>query len=167
MRASIGWGLFFCASIALGCRSVSERTLTDTESRTFSAQCERSGACAFTQTSGAKRADGKTNQILQTNGRLIGICDVEPGQISSAVWDCRPLVCHTDADCPPAHGMKDGQCLNSLCADAAQSLGAQDSAMLCLAGTGLGREEPRQVERYALGLNCGTPCKVPTPCRQP
>ncbi|HEY4105518.1 MAG TPA: hypothetical protein VGM44_16580 [Polyangiaceae bacterium] len=146
---------------------MSERTLTDTERRTFTAKCERSGACTFTQISGVKRQDGRTNQILQTNGRLIGICDVEPGQTSSTVWDCRPLVCHEDADCPPGHGMKDGQCLNSLCADAAQPLATPDSVMLCLAGTGLGREEPRQIERYALGLNCGTPCKVPAPCRQP
>jgi hypothetical protein len=39
--------------------------------------------------------------------------------------------------------------------------------MLCLAGSGLGSEQARQVERYALGMNCGAPCKVPAPCRQP
>jgi hypothetical protein len=39
--------------------------------------------------------------------------------------------------------------------------------MLCLAGTGLGRETPAQVERYALALNCGNPCRIPTPCAQP
>jgi hypothetical protein len=39
--------------------------------------------------------------------------------------------------------------------------------MLCLSGTGLGRETPAQIERYALALNCGSPCKIPAPCAQP
>jgi hypothetical protein len=38
--------------------------------------------------------------------------------------------------------------------------------MLCLAGTGLGHAEAKQVERYALGLNCGAPCVVPKPCER-
>jgi hypothetical protein len=63
--------------------------------------------------------------------------------------------------------MKDGQCLNQRCSDPAQEIGVQDSVMLCLSGSGLGRETPRQIERYALGLNCGSPCRVPAPCPQP
>jgi hypothetical protein len=38
--------------------------------------------------------------------------------------------------------------------------------MLCLWGKGLGRDTPKQVERLSMALNCGTPCKVPAPCRQ-
>jgi hypothetical protein len=171
MRALLRVGSIFCALLSLpgafGCKSVSERQLADTEGRVFSASCERSGACAFTQTSGARRQDGKTGQALLQTGRLIGMCDVEPGQAPGSPSDCRALVCRSDSDCPPGHGMKDGQCLNALCADPAQPLNSSDSVMLCLAGSGLGRAEPRQVERFALGFNCGTPCKVPAPCRQP
>jgi hypothetical protein len=39
--------------------------------------------------------------------------------------------------------------------------------VLCLSGTGLGHETPEQVERIALARHCGTPCEVPSPCRQP
>jgi hypothetical protein len=150
-----------------GCKSFSERALADTEGRSFSARCERSGACTLTQSSGAKRSDGKTAQALLLTGHIMGVCDVEPGQAPGAPSDCRALVCQSDNDCPPNHGLKDGQCLNALCTDAAQPLNSTDSVMLCLAGSGLGRDQPRQVERFALGLNCGTPCKVPAPCRQP
>ncbi len=171
MHALIWRGFFFSALALLAgmsaCKSVSERKLADTEGRTFSAKCERSGACVLTQVSGVQRKDGKSAQALLQTGRLVGICDVEPGQAPGAPSDCRALVCQTDGDCPPGHGLKDGQCLNALCTDAAQRLDASDSVMLCLAGSGLGRDQPRQVERFALGLNCGTPCKVPAPCRQP
>lgn len=171
MDALLGRGLsvaaLFVLSALSACKSESERKLSDTEGRTFTAKCERSGACALSQTSGAQRKDGKTAQSLLLTGRVIGICDVEPGQPPGPPSDCRALVCQNDGDCPPNHGLKDGRCLNALCTDAAQPLVATDSVMLCLAGSGLGREQPSQVERFALGLNCGTPCKVPAPCRQP
>ena len=158
-----------CALFALGtgCKSVSERRLLDTEGRQFSAKCEREGECTLSQVSGLKREDGKNALALTHTGRLVGICDVLPGHAPEGPADCRALVCQVDGDCPPAHGLKNGQCLNALCSDAAQTLVPPDSVMLCLAGSGLGNEQPRQVERYALGLNCGSPCKVPAPCRQP
>ena len=153
---------------AVSCKSVSERRLLDTEGREFLAKCQRSGECALSLTSGPKRTDGKTSLVLAQTGRLIGICDVAEGQTTLEMpADCRALVCQTDTDCPPSHGLKDGQCMNALCTDPAQPLASPDSIMLCLAGAGLGRDQPRQIERYALGLNCGTPCKVPAPCRQP
>jgi hypothetical protein len=166
------WQFFSFGALAVlassvGCKSTSERRLLDTEGRQFTAKCQRTGECELTQTSGARRENGKTAVALSYVGRLIGVCDVVPGQASETPADCRALVCQTDTDCPPAHGLKDGQCMNALCADPAQPVGPTDSVMLCLAGSGLGNEQPRQVERYALGLNCGTPCKVPAPCRQP
>ena len=175
MRATFArcpaWTAFFCLVLPCavsGCKSVSERRLQDTEGREFLAKCQRSGECAIEQTMGQKRTDGKTSVRLLQTGRLIGICDVAPGQTNpDTPADCRALVCQADSDCPPSHGLKDGQCLNALCTDPAQALVSPDSVMLCLAGAGLGREQPRQIERYALGLNCGTPCKVPAPCRQP
>jgi hypothetical protein len=104
--------------------------------------------------------------VLLATSRLVGICDTKSGQ-QPLPFDCRALRCQADADCPPLHGMKDGQCLNQHCADAAEPLTAGDSIMLCLAGTGLGRSSPTQIERYALALNCGAPCTVPTPCEKP
>ncbi len=150
-----------------GCKSVSEREIADTEGRRFSAKCERSGECSLAQVSGSKRTDDKTALTFTHTGRLVGICDVVPGHGPDTPADCRALVCQGDADCPPSHGLKNGQCMNALCTDPAQTLIPPDSVMLCLAGSGLGNDQARQVERYALGLNCGTPCKVPAPCRQP
>ena len=150
-----------------GCKSVSERGLLDTEGRRFDARCERSGECTLSQVAGSKRSDGKSALGLTRTGRLVGICDQVPGHGPDTPADCRALVCQSDADCPPAHGLKDGQCLNALCTDPAQSLVPPDSVMLCLAGSGVSNGQAQQVERYALGLNCGSPCKVPAPCRQP
>lgn len=154
-------------SAGAGCKSVSERPLLDTEGRRFLARCERSGDCTLSQVAGSKRGDEKTALGLTRTGRLVGICDQLPGHGPDTPADCRALVCQSDADCPPAHGLKDGQCLNALCTDPAQALVPPDSVMLCLAGSGVGNGQAHQVERYALGLNCGTPCKVPAPCRQP
>jgi hypothetical protein len=150
-----------------GCKSTSVRELVDTERRHFSAKCQRSGECELSQISGDKRPTGKSALSLLRVGRLVGICDVEKGHGPDTPAECRALVCQSDADCPPGHGLKDGQCLNALSTDPAQALSPEDSVMLCLAGSGLGHEQARQVERYALGLNCGSPCKVPAPCRQP
>ena len=109
----------------------------------------------------------RNDGLVARSGRLVGICDVVPGRAPDGPADCRALVCQDDSDCTTAHGLKNGQCLNALCSEPAQALAAPDSVMLCLAGSGLGNQEARQVERYALGLNCGNPCKVPAPCRQP
>ena len=152
--------------VVSGCQKSGPRTLHDTEGRTFEATCPKQGPCKLTQKTGPKRA-GKPGQALLTGGRLVGICDVADGEAPQGPFDCRPLGCQTDADCPPLHGMQDGQCLNRRCSDPAEAIGTQDSIMLCLAGSGLGRETPAQIERYALALNCGTPCSIPAPCQQP
>ena len=155
----------FCAAL-LACHKSGPRQLRDSEGRGFEATCPREGPCSFVQTTGPRRAE-LAAQALLVGGRLVGICDVKPGEAPAGPFECRPLSCETDAECPPLHGMKDGQCLNHHCGDAAEPLGVQDSIMLCLAGTGLGRSTPAQIERYALALNCGSPCTVPAPCVQP
>jgi hypothetical protein len=104
---------------------------------------------------------------LLLGGRLVGICDVKEAEPPRGPYDCRTLSCQDDKDCPPLHDMADGQCVHGHCSDPAEALGVQDAVMLCLAGTGLGRETPAQIERYALALNCGTPCQIPAPCAQP
>ena len=151
---------------ALGCQNRGPRLIKDTEGRSFEATCPENGACKFTQKSGPKRAD-KPEQALLAGSRLVGICDVKDGEALQGPFDCRPLNCQSDADCPPLHGMKDGQCLHGRCSDPAEAITVQDSVMLCLAGTGTGRDTPAQIERYALALNCGSPCRVPAPCQQP
>lgn len=152
--------------VAFACQHSGPRRLRDSEGRTFEATCPKEGACKLVQKSGPKRVD-KPAQALLVGSRLVGVCDVVDGAAPQGPFECRPLGCESDADCPPLHGMKDGQCLNRHCSDPAEAISAQDSIMLCLAGTGLGRETPAQIERYALALNCGTPCKVPAPCAQP
>ena len=152
--------------LLIGCQKGGPRLLRDSEGRTFTASCPPEAECKLEQKSGPQRVE-KPAQALLVGSRLVGICDVKPGEPPQGPADCRPLSCNSDADCPPLHGMKDGQCLNARCSDPAEALGVPDSIMLCLSGTGLGRETPAQIERFALALNCGTPCKVPAPCPQP
>jgi hypothetical protein len=149
-----------------GCHKAGPRRVRDSEGRVFEATCPEKSPCTFAQKSGPQRVE-KPAQALMLGSRLVGICDVKEGEGPQYPFDCRPLNCEADADCPPLHGMKDGQCLNRRCSDPAEAVGVQDSIMLCLSGTGLGRETPAQIERYALALNCGNPCKIPAPCAQP
>lgn len=152
--------------LAGACSKGAQRTLRDSEGRSFSAICGSEGRCRIEQQTGSRRAGMPASTLLAT-GRLIGICDVKRASDQPETHDCRPLICESDADCPPAHGMRDGQCLNRRCSDPAEAISVKDSILLCLAGTGLGRDTPAQVQRYALALNCGTPCRVPTPCQKP
>jgi hypothetical protein len=150
---------------SVGCQKSGPVLLRDTEKRTFEATCPSEGPCKLEQKSGNKRPD-KPAQSLLLGGRLVGICDVTDGQAPAGPFDCRPLDCQSNSECPPLHGMKEGQCVHNRCSDPSEAVSAQDAIMLCLAGTGLGRETPAQIERYALALNCGTPCRVPAPCQQ-
>ena len=153
-------------SAFLACQNGGPRTLRDTEGRVFEATCTKQEPCQIVQKSGRRRAELPA-QALLVGSRLVGVCDVQPGQPPEGPTDCRALRCESDAECPPLHGMKDGQCLNHHCGDAAEPVSVPDAIMLCLAGTGLGRSSAGQIERYALALNCGSPCTVPAPCEQP
>jgi hypothetical protein len=155
------------ALLLAACQKGGPLTLHDSEGRTFEATCPAEGPCKIAQKSGAKVAD-KPAQTLLASSRLVGICDVTTATSApEGPYDCRPLSCQENKDCPALHGMKEGQCLNHHCGDAAEEIGVQDAVMLCLAGTGFGRKSSAQIERYALALNCGSPCKVPSPCQQP
>ena len=157
--------LAFALTLA-ACRRISQRTLTDTEGRTFAAECDREGACKLQRKSGDSVSADKPELAIHSPGRLVAICDVAPGAEPAVTSDCRPLVCKTDAECPPSHGIKDGSCVSGVCTEPAHEIGVDDAVLLCLAGTGLGRSAPAQVARYAMALNCGTPCRIPAPCRQ-
>jgi hypothetical protein len=148
----------------MGCRRVSERTLRDTEGRTFEARCDREGRCELSDRSGSAEDVPR----IVTLGRLVAFCPSTASDTGRPpAGECRALVCESDADCPPAHGLRDGTCVNRLCIDPAGVLDSDDAIALCLAGTGLGQSSGVQVERVALGLHCGSPCKVPSTCRQP
>ena len=161
------WLLVVATTVTASCRRISKRSLRDTEGREFVARCDREQRCSLEQTAGPTVSGAETELVLRTPGTLVGVCNVAPASEPKSPSDCRALVCESDQDCPPAHGIKDGHCVNGLCVEPSHSLGTEDAVMLCLAGTGLERESEEQVARYSMALNCGTPCKVPTPCRQP
>jgi hypothetical protein len=147
------------AGVLAGCNRGSEISLTDTEGRKFAAKCNGEGHCELARTAGPGQ---DSTFSLVASGRLLAVCGAE-----ASAAECRPLVCSGDGACPPAQGLQHGTCVNGLCVEPSHELTTDDSVMLCLAGTGLGKSSPAQVERFALGLNCGSPCKVPRTCRQP
>ncbi len=153
--------------LASACHGKPKLELKDTESRVFRADCDNDGNCVLKQKSGPPAPSGKPALVVRSPGTLVGVCTVATPTDKPARADCRALVCKQDADCPPAHGLPHGSCVGSHCTEPAHPLGVDDAVMLCLAGTGLGRSTPEQVARYAMALNCGTPCKVPTPCARP
>ena len=159
--------LLVVAVAASGCRRVSTRTLKDTEGRTFTAECDRQGQCNLTRDKAEPGSPDKKDLVLHSPGRLVAMCDAAGDAKPDLAADCRPLVCESDDACPPAHGLKHGTCVNGLCTEPANPLTQDDSVLLCLAGTGMGKSAAAQVDRYAMGLNCGSPCVVPKPCRQP
>jgi hypothetical protein len=156
----------FCTVAAAGCNRKAPLTLEDSEGRTFAAVCEESGDCALDQTGGPRWPGAKTAIRLHRDSRLLGACSVTPGGAIESPGDCRAVVCRSDDDCPPAHGLPRGACVNGTCTEQTHELEARDAAMLCLWGQGLGRETPSQADRLGIALNCGQPCEVPAPCRQ-
>jgi hypothetical protein len=150
--------------LAASCRSPQNLTLRDTEGREFSARLQDFSVVDLRLSNAPK--DANRFEIRRT-GRLVAVCPTSTTSSPVAATHCRVLTCGTDSQCPPAHGLKEGTCLNGLCIEPAQNLLADDAIMLCLSGTGADYSSPLQIERFALGLNCGQPCKVPTPCRQP
>jgi hypothetical protein len=147
---------------ALAC-SRNELTFEDSEGQRYTARCRENGCSVADK----HASDAGAEPTLRTSGRIVGICRHAAGKRTDTPAQCRPLVCQADKGCPPAHGLGHGTCVNGLCTEPSQPLAVGDAVMLCMAGTGWGTGSPPQVERYALALNCGTPCRVPTPCRQP
>lgn len=146
-----------------GCSSKSERTLKDTEGRQLRAKCTTEGVCELKFSSGSPASAELGKPVVHRFGNLVAVCDTKDGTPKTPS-DCRPIECNADTDCPPAHGLKNGTCINSLCRDPSATLTKDDALMLCLAGTGLGATRP---DLAALAANCGQPCRVPAVCRQP
>jgi hypothetical protein len=150
-------------------RSNPELVLRDTEGRQFAARCDPKEGCVAKQTGGPRDPSSRSAIVLHRQSLLTVACSVTAGAAAREdVRDCRALECTTDRECPPEPGgPRFGHCISGLCVDPAGTASAEDSVVLCLAGKGLGRDAPKQVEAYAMGLNCGTPCEIPKPCRQP
>jgi hypothetical protein len=148
----------------------------DTEGRSFEVVCAQPGKCEVLSSlppkpSSAAVDGARPGFVLHHVSRLYAICEVWlQGSQSFSVnpADCRAIACQTDADCPPVKGLEQGSCGNQLCIEPSGAVTTEDAVLLCLAGTGPpGASNTRQIERFALGSNCGNPCKVPTVCRQP
>lgn len=168
MLARIMLAIALAGAGTSACEEDESVTLTDSEGRVFAARCDKEGDCKLERRSGPSWPGGKGGLALSTAGRVVGICNVQrAGEAPESPADCRALRCQTDADCPPAYGLEKGSCLAGICTDESHPLGPRDAVMLCLWGTGLGRDAPAQVERFAMAHNCGSPCEIPAPCRQP
>ena len=156
--------------VTLACEKPTQhQQLTDTEGRVFEATCQEN-RCTLNQRSGPITKTAGTIPRLMTPSRLLAICDVKPDADATTTPPdtCRPLVCESDKNCPMlTAGVVGSTCIGGLCVEPVGEIRTPDAIMLCLAGTGLGRSTGQQAERYSLGLNCGSPCKVPTACRQP
>ncbi|MBN2194281.1 MAG: hypothetical protein JW751_15800 [Polyangiaceae bacterium] len=142
--------------------------LRDTEGRSFEARCDPQRGCQVKQTGGPRDPSGRTDLVIHRQSLLTAICNVAAGvKEREDVRDCRALQCDTDRNCPPEPGgPRYGHCVDGFCVDPAGTLQADDSILYCLAGKGLGREAPNQVEAYAIGLNCGSPCTIPRICKR-
>jgi hypothetical protein len=163
IEAKLTFLLMVCSAIA-ACRRSGALQLHDTEAREFTASLEGPDVSQL-KLSPAPEASSRFE--LRRGGHLVAACPLLDGSVKVPITQCRALVCKADTECPPAHGLKQGTCINGLCIEPSQNLIADDAIVLCLAGTGADYASPAQIERYALGLNCGQPCRVPTPCRQP
>jgi len=151
-------------SVVAGCEETLDVQLRDTEGRVFAAKCDEEDNCALTQKSGPQWP-GATHFRLESPGRLIGVCSVESPDETTVGSECRALECNKNSECPPIFGMKYGSCISGLCGDARHEVNSRDAVLLCLAGLGVGDSSKGQLDRYALAVNCGSPCTIPKMCR--
>jgi hypothetical protein len=178
-QASVSLSLLLV--LAGACDGSKKQTLKDTEGRHFELTCSKDRICSLSRATDQKakaksdeaKADGdKKDEAkpvsfqLRSVGRVVGVCGPLPHGQSAALPQCRPLECQQDSECPPAEGLDHGVCINRLCTEPSHAIHTEDAVLLCLAGTGTEPQTPLQAERFALGLNCGTPCTVPRVCRQ-
>lgn len=140
----------------LGCQS-GPIEFSDTEGRVFVAECSDRGCTYLRKTSG--EGAPATAVTLQQEGRLLAVCDSSD---SPEPVHCRAVTC--TSGCPPRSDGTRPTCEDGLCIQPERTLTPTDVRLLCLAGTGTGRNA-RQAERLALAAACTPPCEVPEACR--
>jgi hypothetical protein len=147
---------------ATSCERAPPVAATDTEGRSFKITCPPEKSCEVA----ADAPDRPAPTVLRATGRVVGVCPRVDDPSRFHPGDCRALVCARDAQCPHPEGARAGACIGGFCVDPSHPIGSEDAIMLCLAGTGFGHDSPLQVQRFALALSCGSPCRIPKPCRQ-
>lgn len=151
-------------SVIIACEETLDVELKDTEGRVFAAKCDEEGNCELTQRSGPEWP-GATFYRLESPGRLVGVCSLESADEQPIGSECRALECKKNSECPPIFGMKYGSCISGLCGDARHDVNSRDAVLLCLSGLGVGDSSRGQLDRFAMAVNCGSPCTVPKVCR--
>lgn len=150
---------------AVACRNSEPVRVTDSEGRRFAVRCGDAGCSAEPIEHSASAPRGAAKFSLQISGRLLGVCTAF-GDAPPHPGDCRPLRCSTDAECPAVRGEGYGTCVGAWCVEPSREPGTNDAILLCLAGTGVGHDSAQQAQRYAMAVNCGSPCVVPAPCKR-
>lgn len=170
------WAIAVGFILVLGaCAKPIRLKLRDTEGRAFEIVCANPTHCDVQSQLQAKPTPAKPEGarpgfVLHPASRLYAICDTwmqGKESFSINVADCRAIQCGSDAECPFAQGLTHGTCVNQLCIEPSGAISAEDAVLLCLAGTGPPAGTTKQIERFALANNCGSPCRVPAVCRQP
>jgi hypothetical protein len=129
------YGKVALVGFAFACSRSETVELRDTEGRGFTARLEKTEVVSVTQNEPPNRHERFT---IERKGYLVAVCPGSAPSARSTIAQCRALVCRTDQECPPAHGLKQGTCINGLCIEPSSSIGPNDAIMLCLAGTGVG-----------------------------
>jgi hypothetical protein len=154
-------------TLSLGCRLRAEQTIKDTLGRAFQLNCESGKECAIRLAQESSKNADKPVFRLTSSGRIVGVCGSPAERAGHSPSACRPLVCTESSDCPKVSAAQQSLCSKGLCTEPNHSITSEDSVMLCLAETQVGENDASQMEKLALALNCGTPCKIPASCRQP
>jgi hypothetical protein len=158
-RITLGYQAVLCLAAA-GCRRDGTFEIKDTEGRAFAVTCTERGGCNVARQNSTGRS-AEPALTLRTDGRVLGVCERDSPPIT-----CRPLLCDSEEDCPVVDGVV-RSCSRALCSEPSRSLSRVDVVMLCMAGTGVGSDQPLSRERYAAALASGESQSLPTGCRQP
>jgi hypothetical protein len=158
-RITLGYHAVLCLALA-ACERGGTFEIGDTEGRAFTATCKENAGCNLTPRKSTSTTSN-TALTLRSDGRLLGVCERDGPPIA-----CRAIVCESDDDCPVVDGVV-RTCGNSLCSEPSRALSRTDVVMLCMAGTGLGHDQPLQRERYASALASGESQSLPAGCRKP
>lgn len=155
----LGYEGMLCFAVG-GCQREGTFEMKDSEGRSFAVSCKVRGGCRVVA-SGNADSGTKPALTLRTDGRVLGVCERDGSPAT-----CRPFLCDSDEDCPAVDGVV-RSCSRAVCAEPERALSRTDVVMLCMAGTGVGYEQPLQRERYAAALASGESQSLPTGCRSP